>query len=100
MVLGLIWLEGSPCSGVLWGFSRGGQACLFLRSWTLAQQQCARVLPDGVRVSSVYTLLKHPPNNMKPDTLLETRDGILGVLIAVLPPTFNPSCPLEVEIGE
>ena len=23
-----------------------------------------------------------------------------GILIAVLPPTFTPSCPLEVEIGE
>ena len=26
-------------------------------------------------------------------------DGIVGMLIAVLPPTFTPSCPLEVEIG-
>ena len=26
--------------------------------------------------------------------------GILGILVAVLPPTFTPSCRLEVEIGE
>ena len=30
----------------------------------------------------------------------EAGDGILGVLVAALPPTFTPSCPLEVGIGE
>ena len=39
------------------------------------------------------------PLNMKFFVSFGAGDGILGILMTVPPPTFIPSCPLEVEIG-
>jgi hypothetical protein len=40
------------------------------------------------------------PFKIKVFLLFEAGDGILGILITVLPPHFLLSCPLQVEIGE
>ena len=39
------------------------------------------------------------PLNIKFFLWFGAGDSIYGTLIFVLPPTFTPSCPLEVEIG-